>query len=667
MFTRTLTNLSLLALIFSAAGLPAQGQVSPSQTGTAPASNSDAIFELLLESRFPSRFDQIGAMRRLEQALPVSADLPARGALEELILSRWNGLRRAEEIDDLSWLEKLQASNKLSGLGDLQALALLANWHRQQGRFDQAKALRKKDGWLRNGLAIGPFGDYGTTYYGVSYSPEFGRFDLQTDHAGRYGKIRWRKVKLPLSRTQIDAGQDLPSSKRDGCHYVLFQLEAQQSQKAWIDILCSGSYELFWNEDRVAEVRRGIDYEGIRGFRPIVLRKGWNQILVKTTNTRVRSFALRLLDTEGRAIQGLKLETEMLVHGIAAPVPQTLEMPPPLSLEGAYALRRRNGNWVLESVQKPSATMLAYMGHWLASHGKPDVGLSLCRTALSQRGKSASIRAAHLDCLRLARHIPFDMRRLDIRRAIQEAGSLNEGHAWFLTQKVNRLFQDDKREEALRLVRAHRAKDPKKFELVALEYNILRQWGWTEESERILDTMLSLRPQSSRLILEKASRIERRGNMAKARDMIHEALEAHPGDRNLLGRATRLARRMGDYVSRAALLKRAHREQPDARSALEAMAWLAADQDQFDESARLLGLAAKKAPGDPSIQEYIGDALYLAGKTDDAREAYEKSLAAKPADHTLRRWLYRQKGMEDEFPEAQSFRIDGMKVAMGYK
>lgn len=661
--TKTFSWLLASPLALLGLALPAQTPVATAKT----TQSVDSTVKLLLDARFPAKFDQLGAMQRLQATLPLPADMPGRGALEELILSRWNSLRRAEESNDFGWLQKLQEEGRLSGLGGLQARALLAGWHRQNGRFDKAKALRKGDGWLRKGLAIGPFGDEGSTYYGVSYGPEQGRFDLQTEQAGRYGKVGWRKIKIPLTKTQLDAGQDLPSTKKDGCHYVLIQIQSPQSQKAWVDTICSGSYELFWNQSRVARVRRGIDWEGVRSFRPILLRKGWNQLLVKTTNTRVRTIALRLLDTKGKAIPGLKLEDEKLLHPMAEPVPQTLEMPPPLSLGENFAMRREDGKWMLESGQQPSPTLLAYMGYWRAGQGQPDQGISMCREALARDGKSPSIRAAHLDCLRLARHIPMDMRRLEIRRAIKAAGSLDEKHAWFMTQKVNRLYQDDKREEALRLVKAQQAKDPKKFELIALEYSVLRNWGWREEAERALDRLIALRPQSSRLLLDKASRIEKRGDVARARKMVDAALAAHPGEQGLLNRATRLARLMGDYKARADLLKRSYREQPDSRSALESMAWLAEDQGQFDESARLLREAAKKAPGVASLQEYIGDALYLAGDKKAAKAAYEKSLAAKPSDHALRRWIARQDGLEDEFTEAQPFRIDGMKVAMGYK
>ena len=669
MFKRTLTTSSLLLV----SQLALLAQVSVAQKADAPvaaarpANTTDAVFGLLLETRFPPKFDQPGDMRRLEKALPLPADMPARGALEEQILARWNSLRSAQESNDFAWLEQLEAGKKLSGLGTLEARSLLASWHRQNGRYEQASALREGDGWLRHGLAIGPFGDEGSTYFGATYGPEFGKFEFQGDHEGRYGKIRWRKVKIPLSSTQLDAGQNLPSDKREGCHYMLIQIEAGQSQKAWIDALCSGSYELFWNESRVANVRRGIDWEGTRSFRPIVLRKGWNQLLVKTTSTRQRTIALRLLDTEGRTIPGLTLEKEMLLHAIAPEQPQTLEMPPPLSLEETFAMQHQEGRWAQVDGQPVSPMMLAYMGYHLAGHGRPDLGLSMCREALARDGKHPGIRAAHLDSLRLARHIPYDMRRLEIRRAIKDAGSLDESHAWFLTQKVDRLFQDDKREEALRLVRAHEAKDPTKYELVALEYSILRNWKWNEEAERVLDRMLEMRPGSSRLILDKANRIERRGDLARARKMVTEALASQPGERNLLTRATRLARLMGDYATREKLLARSHREQPESREAYESMAWLAEDQGQYEKAADLLKLAAAKAPGVSRLQEDIGDALYLAGKKDAALAAYEKSLAAEPSDHAVRRWIYRQKGLQDEFPEAGPFQIDGMKVAMNYK
>ncbi|MEZ5989553.1 MAG: hypothetical protein R3F30_10575 [Planctomycetota bacterium] len=657
-----------LALLLGALALPvrAQDRASPAATG------DDAVWQLLLDAEHPPSLDRTRLLERIEGSLPLAVAAPYRGALEEILVARWAALTEERGEERTQALEALLAKDGVSGLGRLALQRQLRVNLRRHGRFAEARELMAAEGWVRRCQAVGPFGDEGSFFHDVRYAPEKGVRDLGERYAGRFGQVTWRALASGADATELDLTRGLAENRTEGCHYALVQVLSPDVRAVALDLSCSGSFELFHGRRRVGSVRRGIDPAPVRDLFPVTLAKGWNHVLVKLTHTSSKTFALRILDAAGRVMPDLEVEDELRLHE-PAPLPEALP-PVRLDLDDHVEVLQAGEGWQRvdkvsageTSVHEAAPAFLAFYGEEAARDNHTDLGLALCRAARDRAPRDPGVLSALVATLQLARHVPFDMRRLELRDVLAAAGDLCDSHAWLFAARVDRLFADDKREEALKLVEHALEKQPEDLVLLDLCWTLLGRMDWDEEREVVLDRILKVRPDSTRHVLAKAGLEEGRGDLRGARARLEHQLEEHPGEREVLSRALRLARRMGDFEARSRLLELLNRGDPDSVSTLRARAELLADQRQFAEAAAELGKALAEEADNPALLEERGDQLYLAGEEQAALADYEKALALDPEDHDLRRLVLRLKGVGDEFPEGAPWRLDAMPLVREY-
>ena len=168
-----------------------------------------------------------------------------------------------------------------------------------------------------------------------------------------------------------------------------------------------------------------------------------------------------------------------------------------------------------------------------------------------------------------------------------------------------------------------------------------RQSRWNE-SVRLYEQAAQLNPRDVGLFMDRAWTFSMLRQNAAAAEMIAGALTINPDDPEVLENKVRLLQTMGDLPGARAVLEHLPTDSAAARSAgghsegiwnLQLL-W----ERRYDEAARLLEAQIERqkseSPADvPNSQVIFGDVLALAGKGDEAKQAY---LAAKAGFEMLR-------------------------------
>ena len=84
----------------------------------------------------------------------------------------------------------------------------------------------------------------------------------------------------------------------------------------------------------------------------------------------------------------------------------------------------------------------------------------------------------------------------------------------------------------------------------------------------------------------------------------------------------------GQNVQQAlAMLEKAISLKPDDGFILDSVGWAYYKLGRYDEAAKMLGEADLKVPGDPTINDHYGDALWKVGRKLDARFQWNHAIA----------------------------------------
>ncbi|MBP6031371.1 MAG: tetratricopeptide repeat protein [Sphingobium sp.] len=130
------------------------------------------------------------------------------------------------------------------------------------------------------------------------------------------------------------------------------------------------------------------------------------------------------------------------------------------------------------------------------------------------------------------------------------------------------------------------------------------------------------------LLLQLAAAHEQAGDWAAAKPLLEKVVERAPDSAaalNYLGYA--MADR-GEEVARAiALLERANRIAPRQPAFIDSLGWALFKAGQADKALPLIEGAVAAAPGNPEINEHLGDILWALGRHFEARAAWRAALA----------------------------------------
>lgn len=621
----------------------------PAGRATGQAADPGRAARAILDAAYPSSWSHDEILARVATVFAEIAHTP----LAETLASRWVALARQPGVSPTVWrtLSKLAADPSAHGRARLVIRGALAARMRDRGEHDRAAEIAPARDHVGACLAIGPFGDSGTTYHGVPFPPEYEEPDLTARMDGRFERVGYRRVRLKKDLTHLDLAPEGDPRHRGGCHYAWIQLKSAAARDAWLEFGCPGSFETWWNGRPLAMVNRSTQKRPLLDWLPVRMRAGWNRFLVKLTAATTSTFSLRIVDARGSTMPDLGFEPERVLHAVAAS--EREEQSPP----AFHTARKLVQSWLAQAEDDASVLALAAMLETQA--GATDVALDLARRALAAAPSDTRIQVACLETWKSARHIPSDVRRTEERRILDGMDPGSCAHRHLFQRKIERLFEDDSKEEALTALEARLAKNPDEIPTLHQKYRLLTRLGWHGEARRTLDNLLILVPHHVPFVLDAARLEDREGNPKRALARIQSELERQPGRRDLLGRALSLARKMGKGPLVARYLAARHRDEPTGPAAVKAQAALDADQSRYGEAAAKLERLAETAAAEPGLHKRIGDLHYLGGNSAAALRHYRRSLALRPDQHELRSWILRMAGVP-EFIECRPYGLDPM-------
>ena len=633
---------ALLGVLFS---------TSPPAAAHRADASLEAASRLILRSWGEAPLDPGASQKALADWIRENPSSPLAEAAVRFLL-RCRGVSPDPRLgaDLVSSLLELEGLHGLAGRRLLSAAAADAA---ARGDLAKRRALLPSGKDPAHYLVLGPLGDFASDQHHSPLQPEKEGIRLDAAVQGVFGPVRWRSYTRPWYELYADPSARVP--RDEGAWYALLQVESGNARSAWIYFRPTGSCVVRFNGRKVLDLHAPETVMPRRVFIPVRLEKGWNRVLVKTTETDSPRFALSFVDERGNPLEGLREEEGKVLH----PLPGIESGPSPGPfLDGLASLSGEKGPW---------AALMA--GILLSDQGFPSRALARIEEGRkSWKGKPEPLWSL-LAAVRLlnARHLPSDYRRNRARTVFEslkdDPGAAGVQAGLFL---ANLLTADDKGEEAVRTLKGILAGHPRVFPARNILYQVYRSLSWRMEQEREGKALLEAAPKHPAFLLREASRLENLGNPAKAYELIRRACLADQGSASLLSRARRTALSLGRLGEAEQWLDKERALHPEDTSLLARAADLALDRGEPAKALDSIRTLERMEPGEPSWFEKEGDILLGMGKRAEALEAFKKSLALDPSQHDLRKRIALLEG-RDWAARLASYRVDSRKVIQNFK
>ncbi|WP_440996222.1 tetratricopeptide repeat protein [Arhodomonas sp. SL1] len=196
--------------------------------------------------------------------------------------------------------------------------------------------------------------------------------------------------------------------------------------------------------------------------------------------------------------------------------------------------------------------------------------------------------------------------------------------------------------EARRLLGALRTEEPDAgVRAYATEAELLRRRGRVDEGLAVLDEALEAFPGDTDLLYARAmTRIQADRVEAATRD-LEGIIEQEPDNATALNALGYTLADRGEELDRAqTLIERAYRLAPDDPAVIDSMGWVAYRQGRLKEAREYL----ERAWGfgrDPEIGAHLGEVLWRLGERDRARAIWDEALSVNPDHEVLRETVER--------------------------
>jgi tetratricopeptide (TPR) repeat protein len=186
---------------------------------------------------------------------------------------------------------------------------LVARCLRRLGEADRARGVMDRLGYFSDWYIAGPFDNERGSGFDVSYEPEL-RFDRQAAMVGKEREVRWRwspARQHPLALVKLD---ELLRPNEQAVAYLATSLRPRDPGPVEIRVGSTGPYKLILNGEVVAEREVERPYAADQDRHMILLREGWNSLLVKLGHEEGKwVFAARLTDVAGRPMRTVQCES----------------------------------------------------------------------------------------------------------------------------------------------------------------------------------------------------------------------------------------------------------------------------------------------------------------------------------------------------------------------
>lgn len=637
----------LLAALLPIVWLPAQ---------SAPR----AIAAALIDAAAEARDDADATAQMLLRAAAANAESPAAAILIGVVQGRLQQLQQPAallpQIDaiDLDRVHGVLAQR----LRELRFQLLRAKGSDGAGRQLPAPPQDLQDpwqDWAADFLVIGPFGDSGDSYIDVPFPPELHFPARDASLAGRFGPVQPHVVaRRPFQRRVELEAKALP---RQGCYYALCRANVDGEISGFAEVESDGSLQLFANGREVGRIVPWLEPgPQLRRF-AVQLPKGQNQLLLKTGTNGRAAVSLRLCDGRGRALKG--------VHLLPAETPL---QPPPAAVAAAGAAFQ-DGLATLQQAAAAAdgddrALLLVAQLLQAARIGSTHVELAAAMALLQQPPAQPAAALALGQALRTLTLLPEELRLQKAReledRALQ---ALPAGHHRAMVARVRQLAIEDKREEALRLLRQAMTQHTAGPETYALAFDLVQKLEFNAEVEPLLQQWQQELPHDVRPREELARRQQRDGAPAAALAELCAALRARPDSSGIANAAAGIAADLGDFDTarrcRDLADPFAAATTPPSLSYLTELAGIARRSGDEAAQRQLLDQIMAHPDVDADTLEHAGDRWLQLGDTDKALAAWRQSLQLDPARHALRDGIARLADTARCGADLLPFRRDG--------
>ncbi len=129
------------------------------------------------------------------------------------------------------------------------------------------------------------------------------------------------------------------------------------------------------------------------------------------------------------------------------------------------------------------------------------------------------------------------------------------------------------------------------------------------------------------IVLARAGSLDQGGKWPEARAALREAHRLAPNEPLVLNYLGYAMIDRGEAMDESeAMIREAVRLAPDSAAIIDSLGWALFKRGRVDEAIPLLERAAQGEPGDPEINEHLGDAYYTAGRRIEARFAWNAAL-----------------------------------------
>lgn len=165
---------------------------------------------------------------------------------------------------------------------------------------------------------------------------------------------------------------------------------------------------------------------------------------------------------------------------------------------------------------------------------------------------------------------------------------------------------------------------PESFEALA---GLYERQGRLGDAISLLTDALRKRPRDELLLYALGTVYERKGEVQKSLEKMRAVLDVNPDNANAMNFiGYTLADRGLDYDEAEKLLTRALELKPDTAAYLDSLGWMFFKRGDTTRAIDTLERATEVSPGEPTIEEHLGDAYAKGSRPSDAAARYKKAL-----------------------------------------
>jgi hypothetical protein len=157
-----------------------------------------------------------------------------------------------------------------------------------------------RNAFIRSWLIIGPFPSPGGRGFAKAFPPETEGVRLGRAYTGAAGAVRWQRHEAK------DEAIDLAALFEPNEHvaaYAACWIRSERARPAVIELGTDDGFKLWLNGEQVGAEPTDRALERAQNVIPVLLRRGWNELLLKVINIESKwEFVVELADRKGRGL-----------------------------------------------------------------------------------------------------------------------------------------------------------------------------------------------------------------------------------------------------------------------------------------------------------------------------------------------------------------------------